>query len=76
MKYESTRPDESNLWLLHCHKTAIDQEDEVVGKSCIEKLSILAIGFSPAAFCQQYSLHAARYIAYPPIFKSRADSNR
>lgn len=37
MKYESTKPDESNLWLLHCHKTAIDQEDEVAGKSCIGK---------------------------------------
>lgn len=37
MKYESTRPDESNTWLLHSHKTAIDQEDEVVVKSCIEK---------------------------------------
>lgn len=37
MKYESTRPDESNLWLLHCHETAIDQEDEVVGESYIEK---------------------------------------
>jgi len=37
MKYESTRPDESNLCLLYCHKTAIDQEDKIVGKSCIEK---------------------------------------